>query len=118
MKKLKPLHDWLPMKYIQLEKLPELLVWVMLSLTSTWANAGNNAQSCDALRNFKESNTIIQKISHIKSNEVRSDGFSMPAHCLMQGEMFTRIGQDNVRYSIGFELRMPLTWNHRFVFQG
>ncbi|NBS74513.1 MAG: tannase/feruloyl esterase family alpha/beta hydrolase [Betaproteobacteria bacterium] len=118
MKKLKPLHDWLPMKYIQLKKLPELLVWVILSLTSTWANAGNDAQSCDALRNFKELNTIIQKISHIKSNEVRSDGFSMPAHCLIQGEMFKRIGHDNVGYSIGFELRMPLTWNHRFVFQG
>ena len=42
----------------------------------------------------------------------------MPAHCLVSGEIAPRTGSDGVRYSIGFELRIPLAWNGRFQFQG
>jgi feruloyl esterase len=106
------------MKYIQLKKFRLALAWAVLSMTITWASAENVTLNCETLKSFKDSNTSIQSISQVKSNEIRSDGFAMPEHCVIQGEMFPRIGQDNVRYSIGFELRVPLVWNRRFVFQG
>lgn len=43
----------------------------------------------------------------------------MPQHCLIQGKINSRTGQDGNQYAIGFEVRAPLTaWNGRFYFQG
>lgn len=41
-----------------------------------------------------------------------------PAHCLVKGTMKERTGPvDGARYAIGFEVRMPLAWNGRFLHQ-
>lgn len=42
----------------------------------------------------------------------------LPAHCLVSGRMAARTGADGKPYAIGFELRLPLAWNGRFMFQG
>lgn len=41
-----------------------------------------------------------------------------PAHCLVNGVLNKRTGIDGKPYGIGFELRMPVDWNGRFLFQG
>src|SRR3989344_2012698 len=41
-----------------------------------------------------------------------------PAHCLVKGKMKERTGPvDGASYAIGFEIRMPVNWNGRFLHQ-
>ena len=43
----------------------------------------------------------------------------LPAHCRFQVVLDPReSGLENLSYGIGFELRLPLEWNGRFLFQG
>jgi len=43
----------------------------------------------------------------------------LPAHCRLQVMLDAReSGIENLSYGIGFELRLPLEWNGRFLFQG
>ncbi|MXO70228.1 tannase/feruloyl esterase family alpha/beta hydrolase [Alteraurantiacibacter buctensis] len=42
----------------------------------------------------------------------------LPAHCLVRGTIDRRIGFGGREFGIGFELRLPLEWNGRFLFQG
>jgi pimeloyl-ACP methyl ester carboxylesterase len=41
-----------------------------------------------------------------------------PAHCLVRGKINERTGIDGKPYAIGYEVRLPLNWNGKFVFQG
>lgn len=43
---------------------------------------------------------------------------ALPAHCLVTGAIDKRIGVGGKPYAIRFEMRMPLMWNGRFLFQG
>jgi len=46
-------------------------------------------------------------------------GQQAPAHCLVQGSMHQRVSPvDGNRYAIGFEMRLPVAWNGRFLHQG
>lgn len=76
------------------------------------------APDCAALERVTLSNTVIKSSTRVEANTVSSGDVRMPAHCVVKGEMYPRIGVDGVRYSMGFELRLPLEWNRRFVFQG
>jgi pimeloyl-ACP methyl ester carboxylesterase len=76
------------------------------------------APDCTAVQRLDLANTLIKSALRVEANVVSADGVPMPAHCVVSGEMYPRIGVDGVRYSMGFELRLPLVWNGRFVFQG
>ena len=41
-----------------------------------------------------------------------------PAHCLVRGRINERTGIDGKPYWIGYELRLPESWNGKFLFQG
>ena len=41
-----------------------------------------------------------------------------PDHCLARGKSNERTGIDGKPYVIGCELRLPVTWNGKFFFQG
>lgn len=43
---------------------------------------------------------------------------TLPEHCVVTGKLNPRTGADGKPYYIGFELRLPKTWNGRFMFQG
>ncbi len=43
---------------------------------------------------------------------------TLPAHCDVTGVVGERKGVDGQAYAIHFHLRLPVNWNHRFVFQG
>jgi pimeloyl-ACP methyl ester carboxylesterase len=45
-------------------------------------------------------------------------GPMLSAHCRLSGKMSQRKGADDKSYHIGFELRLPVAWNGRFLFQG
>ena len=40
-----------------------------------------------------------------------------PAHCRVQGRINERVGVDGRAYAIGFEMRLPVAWNKRFLHQ-
>ena len=42
----------------------------------------------------------------------------LAAHCRVSGRMNERVGQDGKPYFIGFEMRLPVQWNGRFLYQG
>lgn len=42
----------------------------------------------------------------------------LPAHCEVTGVLQERTGQDGQHYAIRFRMRLPDTWNRRFLFQG
>src|SRR5437667_312996 len=41
-----------------------------------------------------------------------------PAHCIVEGEVNKHTGADGNQYGDKFQLRLPDTWNDRFLFQG
>jgi feruloyl esterase len=43
---------------------------------------------------------------------------SLPRHCEVVGVMHERAGVDGQQYAVRFKLRLPVTWNERFFFQG
>ncbi|MDB5722790.1 MAG: tannase/feruloyl esterase family alpha/beta hydrolase [Alphaproteobacteria bacterium] len=43
---------------------------------------------------------------------------ALPAHCEVIGVMRERTGSDGQKYAVRFHLRLPATWNGRFLFQG
>jgi pimeloyl-ACP methyl ester carboxylesterase len=45
-------------------------------------------------------------------------GPMLAGHCRVTGRMAERTGQDGKPYHIGFELRLPVQWNGRFLYQG
>ncbi len=76
------------------------------------------APDCTAVQRLDMANTVFKSAIQIDAGAVTSGTTKMPAHCLITGEINPRTGVNGVRYSIGFELRLPITWNGRFQFLG
>lgn len=76
------------------------------------------APDCTSLQRLSLTNTVIKSALRVDADVVRSGDVAMPAHCVVTGEINPRTGVNGVRYGINFELRLPLTWNGRFQFQG
>lgn len=71
---------------------------------------------CDALVGIRLADTTLTSAAVAEGTVL--NGVSLPAHCVVQGRMNPRTGVDGKPYYIGFELRLPQTWNGRFAFQG
>lgn len=70
------------------------------------------------LMHFSYPNTVISEVTF--ANAVGG----MPAHCVVKGFMNERTGPGfppitpaEMRYAIGFEMRLPTAWNGRFFYQ-
>ncbi len=71
-------------------------------------------------------NTLALPDTRITSSELVPEGpltlqnftTQAPAHCLVKGKMKERTSTvDGASYAIGFEIRMPVAWNGRFLHQ-
>lgn len=80
--------------------------------------AARDTANCTALHSLPLPQAAVLRVSVVAAGAVSAEGAALPAHCLLQAETTPRTGVDGVRYSIGFELRLPLVWNGRFQFQG
>ena len=62
------------------------------------------------------------KVASAVSVAAKSDGAmaadNYPAHCRVQGSINDRTGVDGKPYAIGYEVRLPESWNGKFFFQG
>ncbi len=65
-------------------------------------------------------NTSITAVNKIAAGTLNlgSQGFPVPEHCQVTGQMHQRTGIDGKSYAIGFEMRLPKNWNGRFFHQG
>lgn len=99
----------------------------ILSL-STSAMAVDQAQ-CLSLKEAKLYRTTIESAEWLENGTMEGDrtaaltgasagGQKLAPHCVVKGEIEARTGSDGKHYGSRFELRLPQTWNKKFLFQG
>lgn len=63
-------------------------------------------------------NTVFTSATSVAAGALQQGGQPIAAHCLLVGKMFERVGPlDGQTYAIGFEMRLPASWNRRFFYQ-
>lgn len=88
-------------------------VVLMLAAPALHAARGSPANSCAELATVNIHGTVINLA------QLNPAGQGMPEHCEVIGAINTRTSRvDGQTYAIGFHLRMPTEWNHRFFYQG
>lgn len=78
--------------------------------SSVWAAPENAATACAELVEYQFPASMHLALRTAKVNE--ADAF-----CQLNGIVNARTGTDGKRYGIEFEMRLPLSWNGRFVYQ-
>lgn len=92
---------------------------VMLALLPAPAWAAGDAGSCAALGRMLPAHTVLDAApALVADGEAAAGGTRLPAHCLLRGTIDARTGVGGVPFGSKFELRMPVAWNDRFMFQG
>jgi feruloyl esterase len=88
-------------------------------------DGGDLAARCASLAKISVDGTVVEEavlatVGTLPGSEGRQGAASpaLPRHCLVRGTINRRIGAEGRSYGIGFELRMPVDWNGRFLFQG
>lgn len=81
------------------------------------ARTGTLTAACANLGSFSAANTAITSATEVAAGSLTIAGTPVPAHCLVVGKMHERVGV-NGNYAIGFQLRMPQSWNGRLYYQG
>jgi feruloyl esterase len=73
----------------------------------------------DLIAAFRYTNTTITSATLKLEGEESVAGIgSMPEHCVVSGKMNERVGPiDGRNYAIGFEMRLPTSWNGKFLYQ-
>lgn len=75
-------------------------------------------QTCEKLTSFNFTNTIITRAEIIPEGELSNGGNPVGEHCLIKGKMNERVSPvDGQTYAIGFEMRLPVDWAGRFLYQ-
>jgi predicted esterase len=74
---------------------------------------------CDALGSFSFSSTTVTAARVVAAGTLRNAEQPVGEHCQVTGFMNRRVSPvDGQTYAIGFEMRLPLDWNGRFLYQG
>lgn len=82
------------------------------------AVGGSLASCTDLATRIAFANTTVTAANAIAAGTLTVAGKPVGAHCQVTGKMFERVSpQDGKTYAIGFEIRLPNTWNGRFFYQ-
>lgn len=93
------------------------------------ASATTPEQACKALMANSTDKVVLSEAKYVAEGAAGEDpakaltgasgaGASLPAHCMVRGEIEPRTGADGNHFGIRFEVRMPENWQHRLIFQG
>jgi feruloyl esterase len=86
------------------------------------AVGGNPAIVCTGLTAaFDYPNTTLTSVALELPGQLPVSGvtYDLPEHCLVKGKMNQRVSPvDGKTYAIGFEMRLPTSWNGRYFYQG
>lgn len=96
-----------------------VMTGVIATCSCSLASASDLKQACLALAGAPS----ITQATYVAAGTLTFPGpppvsIAAPDHCAVQGALVPRTGIDGKPYAIGFELRMPVNWNGKFVFQG
>ena len=104
-----------------------LLCCAWLPLQSQAADKVSDSEArCAALgrdviqgtKNILDLKGVLKPAGEIVPLDMGRQSPPLPAHCDVTGRLQERKGTDGQQYSIRFHLRLPVTWNGRFFFQG
>jgi len=91
--------------------LPQLSAAIPQKLTGTCADLGTRLGT--------PANTTITAVLTVPSGSLTVAGQPIAEHCMVNGQMFNRVSAvDGNSYAIGFQMRLPVDWNGRFLHQG
>lgn len=94
---------------------------IAVSLAACGGSSAPPNLACDAINTGALAIPGL-KVASAVSVAAKTDGAAAsdnyPAHCRVQGSINDRIGIDAKPYAIGYEVRLPTTWNGKFFFQG
>src|SRR5665213_1313488 len=81
------------------------------------------AARCAALQTPALPGLVIETAALIAAETVKTgpqagSEVALPTHCLFRGTLNPRTGAAGQHLGIGIELRLPVQWNNRFLFQG
>jgi feruloyl esterase len=93
------------MSYSYIAAVGLVIAWVA-------APAWSAPDRCAALT--RQSDSTLQVLGSTRVPQ----GHALPTHCLVTGVLDKRIGVGGKEYGIRFEMRLPESWNGRFLFQG
>lgn len=100
---------------------PRSASFLLLLLLSSGGAAWAQVPDCAGFASQAPVGVKLQTES-IAGDAVRPPGVSagplLVAHCKLTGRMAERTGQDGKPYYIGFEMRLPVQWNGRLLYQG
>ncbi len=76
-------------------------------------------QQCEAFANqLSYQNTHILSVESVPEGAMKVADKAIGEHCLVKGEMNRRVSSvDGKEYAIGFEIRLPKSWNGRLLYQ-
>src|SRR5690242_3896382 len=80
--------------------------------------AQSDADRCSAMARLPIPDLEITSATLTPAGPAGRGGTQVPEHCLVRGAIDKRTGFGGKSYSIGFELRLPVKWERRFLFQG
>lgn len=82
------------------------------------ATGGSLASCADLATRISFPDTTISAANAVAAGTLRVAGKPVAAHCQVTGQMHRRVGPvDGKNYAIGFEIRLPNSWNGRFFYQ-
>lgn len=88
------------------------------------AQAGT-ADACHALEGLASPSLKIETAQLTAAGPMKlpfgppgAGAIDLPEHCLVRGVLSPRTGVGGQHFGVGFELRLPTSWNGRFLFQG
>ncbi len=99
------------------------LAVILLISSHALADEVESRKACESLATLSTQNFRVEKSEWVVASRVPAGpgGATMevPPHCLFRVVMDPRpSGIEGVSYGTGIELRLPLSWNGRFLFQG
>ncbi len=98
------------------------VTWMALAGQALAAEAGDR---CAALKAYPLPHMQVEEPSLVAAGPAQgpvglpgSPVISLPEHCLFRAVISPRSSAAGQRLGVGFELRLPTSWNGRFVFEG
>lgn len=75
-------------------------------------------QECTALLDLEHDATVITAASMVPAGTLANRGEPIGEHCLVTGHLNERVSEvDGQTYRIGFEMRLPVDWSGRYLYQ-
>ena len=87
----------------------------LLAIVSCGVSAAPGPAECTALAGLQEFPVDPTRITLTQFTAATA---TLPAHCRVEGIMEERIGVRGIPYGTRFQVRLPVDWNGRFMFQG